>query len=506
MFQLPDASDWMFWGNGLMIGFPLVVVILSQVAFVLQRQGKTNLLTPLDLFRNSTLFLVFMTILLRIVIGLPQEHLAVRIVDTALQITVINLALAVFNVFFFHGAEGTWRARVPKLLIDIGRLLIVLIWGAYTVSSIWGVDLQALLAALGVGSLVIGLALQDTLGNLFSGIAVISARQFKPGDWIKVGDIEGQVRAINWRSVTVGTSTGDMVVIPNGQIARERLRNFGADKGCSGVLVDFKIPNDQPPQTVLDLIIKTAASSSGILEDPKPVARIVSYDDADIIYRAIFYVRDYKNLNAARTEFLANFWYGASREGVSLPPRPFTLPAGSPSASAKPQAAMSAASLAAKLGALGVFQRSRHKLEAIADQCHVEVYRKGQSLIKSGEPSSRFFVISKGRAAAYLVSRGEKGLIEEFGPGELVLYKAFFRNGGSPFEVEAQVDVELISIPVLDLEGLLTTDFELGAEIERMLSLREEAAGRNALKIRPELINGKSDTSRVDILRDMFKV
>ncbi len=63
MFQLPDCLDWMFWGNGLMIGFPLVVVILSQLAFDLQRQGKTNLLTPLDLFRNSTLFLIFMTML-----------------------------------------------------------------------------------------------------------------------------------------------------------------------------------------------------------------------------------------------------------------------------------------------------------------------------------------------------------------------------------------------------------------------------------------------------------
>ena len=177
---------------------------------------------------------------------------------------------------------------------------------------------------------------------------------------------------------------------------------------------------------------------------------------------------------------------------------------GAPSGTAA--AKTSPAVIAARLGALGTFERSRDKLGAIASQCRMEAYRKGQSLLKSGQPSSRFLVVAEGNAAAYLASGKSKDLIEEFRPGELILYKSFFRNGGSPFDVEAASDVDVISIPVQSLESLLATDPELASEIERLLDLREEAANRVALKIDPALVNGKTDTSRVDLLRDMFRV
>jgi small-conductance mechanosensitive channel len=505
-FDFSGDSSWVYWGAALLIGFPIAVVYLSELAFDLGRKGQTAYLTPLDLFRNSTLFLIFVSILLRVVIGLPGDHIAVRLADTALWITVINLALAVFNLLFFTGAEGTWRAQTPKLLVDLCRLFIVAVCAAFVVSQIWGLDLKAMLAALGVGSLVIGLALQDTLGNLFSGIAVVSARQFKIGDWIRVGDIEGQVRSVNWRSVSVATTTGDLVVIPNGQIARERLRNYGADKGWSGVLIEFKIPNDQPPQPVLDLILATAATTANVLEDPKPLARIVSFDDADIQYRAILYIRDYKSINAVRTDFLANLWYNASRERIPLPPRPvIARTAAADVAWSRPAAALPAA-IAAKLAALDTFKRSRDRLDAVAEDSRLEVYRRGQMLIKAGQSSSRFYVVTAGRIAACVTTGATKDIVEEFGPGEIVLYKTFLRNGASPFDVEAKGDAEVISIPVHRLEGLLAADPELGTDIERLLGLREEAAHRATLKLGAEHLNGKADTSRVDILKEMFRV
>jgi small-conductance mechanosensitive channel len=499
-----DTQDWVLWGAGLMIVFPVLVVALSELAYALRQRGLTAFEKPLDLFRNSTLVLIFLTILLRVVVGLPSDHIAIRLADTALWITLINLTLAIFNVFFFTGAEGTWRAQVPKLLIDLMRVFIVLVCAAVIISQVWGGDLRAMLAALGVGSIVIGLALQDTLGNLFSGIAVVSARQFRIGDWIKVGDIEGQVRSINWRTVSVASSTGDLIIIPNGQIARERLRNYGADKGSNAVFIEFKIPNEQAPQVVLDLILKTAAKTAGVLEEPKPLARIVSYDDADILYRAIIYVRDYVSVNAVKTEYLANLWYNARREGIRLPPRLQIAPA--IQAAGRGAGEPVVADIAAKLQALGTFQRSGDSLEAIAQHCRLEVYRRGQTLMKFGEPSGRFFAVSSGRASAYLTSDGQKELIEEFGPGELILYKAFFRNGPSPFDVDASTDLEVISIPVHRLETLLVADHELGGEIERLLSLREEAANRITAKIGADHLNGSAETSRVDLLREMFRV
>lgn len=505
MLQGLDSSNWMLWAAGLMVGFPAAVMLLSELAYKLRRSGRTHLVTAIDLFRNSTLFLLFCSVLLRIVIGLPADHIAIRLVDTALWITVINLALAVFNLAFFSGAEGTWRAQVPKLLVDLSRVFIVLVCAAFIVSTIWGLDLKAMLAALGVGSLVIGLALQDTLGNLFSGIAVVSGRQIKNGDWLKIGDIEGQVRAINWRTTTIATSTGDFVVIPNGQIARERVRIFGADRNAHSVLAEFKIPNDQPPQPVLDLMLSTARSSTGVMTDPAPLARIASFDDYDIAYRTILYVDDYARVNAVRTEFLANFWYAAERAGISLPPRQVLAEAHFKAHSRTIGSHVDEGTVINKLLALDLFKSAPEYVAKAAGSCRIEPYRRRQILLSAGERSATLFVVLSGRAAAYFVHGGERTLVEEFNPGELVLYKAFFRNGPSPFEVGASSELEAISFPVAVLEELLASKPDIGSEVERLLSLREEAVRRAAAKTIPSIFSNGADTSREDILRQLFR-
>src|SRR5262249_57888707 len=87
-------------------------------------------------------------------------------------------------------------------------------------------DLSGLIATLGVTSIVLGLALQETLGNLIAGIAVLFERPFQIGDWIKVGDLLGKVHEINWRSVRVRTRAQDLVVVPHSLIAKETITNY----------------------------------------------------------------------------------------------------------------------------------------------------------------------------------------------------------------------------------------------------------------------------------------
>jgi small-conductance mechanosensitive channel len=113
--------------------------------------------------------------------------------------------------------------RFPKLLLDILRLILVLIGACFVVSGVWNQDLSGLLTALGVSSIVLGLALQNTLDNVMVGIAVLFERPFEVGDWITVGAITGEVMEMNWRSVRVRTRDRDLVVVPNSVIGKETL-------------------------------------------------------------------------------------------------------------------------------------------------------------------------------------------------------------------------------------------------------------------------------------------
>ena len=156
---------------------------------------------------------------------------------------MLNAALAFLNLMLFNPSRAaSGRVRIPKLLLDILRFFFVVCGAAVIISTIWGVNLGSLVTALGVGSVVIGLALQDTLGSLFSGIALVSARHFRVGDWVRFGNDEGPVLSQNWRTVTIKTRSGDALVMPNGVIARAPLTVLGKRRlghGTSGAALSL---------------------------------------------------------------------------------------------------------------------------------------------------------------------------------------------------------------------------------------------------------------------------
>src|SRR5260370_28469674 len=100
------------------------------------------------------------------------------------------------------GLMGEEQMRGPKLLIDILRIALSLVGGSVVVSSIWKIDLGKLLAAMGVGSIVLAFALQQFLGNLLSGLVLLSAHKFSIGDWIVVEGRVAKVVEMDWHTVT----------------------------------------------------------------------------------------------------------------------------------------------------------------------------------------------------------------------------------------------------------------------------------------------------------------
>jgi small-conductance mechanosensitive channel/CRP-like cAMP-binding protein len=501
MSNIAGVYDWLVWGIALMIGLPVLVVLLGELGGVLERRGDLHTKKPVDAARKSCLFLLFGVLLLRQVVGLPGGHIAVKVIDTAFWISVLNVVLLVFNAVIFRPGASDWRARAPRLLVDLGRLFMVAVGGALVVSRIWSIDLSGLLAALGVGSVVIGLAMQDTLGNVFSGIAVISSRQFAIGDWIRVGDVEGQVRSINWRTVTVATA-GDFVVIPNSQIARDRLRVFSADTGMTSVVVDLKLSYEHPPEQIHDLLAAAATMTKNT--GAAPIVRTLSYDDFAIQYRVTLAVKDFRDVGPVRNDFLANVWYVTERAGIVFPARynqNFELPK-----EFVRQRHWSSDAIAARLKTLGALQSSNDVLSRLARHARVELYRKGESLIHVGSRSKAAYVVGSGTALAFDVHEGAETLIDEFSPGDLILFKAVLRGAAAPCAVRARSDVEVIVIPIKDLETALSDDMAFADEIERLLATRDEARSRTVSNGLAERLNGSgANKDRVEILRNMFQ-
>jgi small-conductance mechanosensitive channel len=226
-------------------------------------------------------------------------------VETIFWVCVIHAALSLLNVVLFEQAEAdTWRSRVPKLLIDLARLFLILLSTAFVFASVWNADLVGLVTALGVSSLVIGLALQDTLGSVMSGIALLFERPFSVGDWLELDGVVGQVIDINWRAVRLLTLEQEMVVIPHKLISSTMIRNFTQPNRIHAERIRIGFSYNHPPNLARQVLKSTALETMGILLDPEPEVFTLNYDESAVSYEVKFFIRDYGDVEQIRERFM----------------------------------------------------------------------------------------------------------------------------------------------------------------------------------------------------------
>jgi len=208
---------------------------------------------------------------------------------------------------------------VPKLLIDLARLFLILLSTAFVLASVWNADLAGLVTALGVSSLVIGLALQDTLGSVMSGIALLFERPFSVGDWLELDGVVGQVIDINWRAVRLLTLEQEMVVIPHKLISSTMIRNFTQPNRIHAERIRIGFSYNHPPNLARQVLKSTALETKGILLDPEPEVFTLNYEDSAVSYEVKFFIRDYGDVEQIRERFMTRVWYAAKRNNLTIP-------------------------------------------------------------------------------------------------------------------------------------------------------------------------------------------
>jgi small-conductance mechanosensitive channel len=179
---------------------------------------------------------------------------AVRTAETAFALTGLYLLLRVAQASLMSLVDEQMRA--PKLLLDILRIGLSLGWGSVVVSRIWNVNLASLLAAMGVGSIALAFALQEFLGNLLSGLGLLSAHKFSIGDWIVVDGKAAEVVEMDWRTVTLVTAGGNRVVVANSTLAKGNLTIAARAREKASVTVPLALEVDIPPEQVRDAVIE----------------------------------------------------------------------------------------------------------------------------------------------------------------------------------------------------------------------------------------------------------
>jgi small-conductance mechanosensitive channel len=195
-------------------------------------------------------------------------------------------------LFVGHMTEG-----VPLLLVNIFTLLLSLSLAAWLASDIFGVRLTPVLATSAIFSIVLGLALQDTLGNLFAGVALQLDKPYEIGDWIEVsgGDKKwtGQVLEISWRSTVLLAFTDETITIPNRVMSQAQVANFSPQDRPIVRSLMFRIPYGFDLERAKALVLKSAEGIPQILTLPEPAVLVNETGESWIGLKLLYYMHNY---------------------------------------------------------------------------------------------------------------------------------------------------------------------------------------------------------------------
>lgn len=465
--------DLWVWATILVLGFALLTVGLGEVIHRLQRRGK-SLATTLRLVRNLIVpvlvFLLFMQHLLRLN---PESHL-IKAMETLLWVVVIHGALSLLNVMLFEQAQaGTWRSRVPKLLIDLARLFLILLGGAIVLATVWNADLAGLVTALGVSSIVIGLALQDTLGSIMSGIALLFERPFSVGDWLYVGGVVGQVIDINWRAIRLQTLEREMVIIPHKVISGETIRNFNQPLQLHAERIRLGFSYNDPPNLARQVLKSTALETRGILTDPEPQIFTVSYDDFAVTYEVKFFIRDYGELEEIRDRFMTRVWYAAQRNHLTIPfPSRTLYHFHGPTTQAKQVSEKFTDSLNS-LPAFVPLDKQQQKLKSPSQGIMLQHFATGESIVRQGYTGNALYIIVSGQAQVTTTNSLEQEVeVLNLKAGEFFGEMALFSGEPSTVSVIALEDLEVLMIDAFVVNQMIDRQPSFAREISQILEIR----------------------------------
>lgn len=460
------------WAIALIFGLALAVIILGEVIYRLQHRRRP-LAATLQVVRNLVLPMFAFMVFVRYVLQRPASDDLVKAVQTLFWVCVLHASLSLLNAIIFEQAKAdTWRARVPKLLIDLFRLFLVLLGSAIVLATVWNADLAGLVTALGVSSIVIGLALQDTLGSVMSGIALLFERPFSVGDWLKVGNVQGQVIDINWRAVRLITFEREMVIIPHKLMGNEIIRNFSRPIALHAERIRVGFSYKDPPNLAKHVLHNTALETQGILKNPDPQIFTISYDDSAITYEVKFFIDDYNELEEIRDRFMSRLWYAAQRNSLTIPfPIRTVYNFHGPTSQAEGTSKKFTESLQS-LPAFVPLDKSTHTNTSVSG-ISLKHFGAGETAIKQGTENNSLYIVVSGSAKMTVRNvNGENHEMQMVKTGEFFGEMTLFSGEASPITVTAIEDMEVMMISADAVNQMIDRQPNFAREISQILENR----------------------------------
>ena len=378
------------------------------------------------------------------------------------------LTLAILERFLNFTVE-TITKNIITAALYIAAILVLLPW-------VFGIQVTTVLTTSAILTVIIGLALQDLLGNLFAGVALNIEMPFRKGDWVQIGEHIGAVKEISWRSTKISTLIHDLIVIPNSVVSKSVVQNFSLPTRRDILVLMMGVAYDAPPNKVRNVLKEACYHAKDVLNNPEPVIRVKEYGDSSINYELRVWIHEYSCYKDARDQVYSLIWYLFRRHNITIPypVRDIHIKTASHKEDVE-RKALFEAQKARQLREVELFSSlDDEDIALLASESPSMRFGEGEMVVKQGDPGDSFFLIRSGKISIVVDGASNKRIaLAELNEGSYLGATSLLTGEPRNATAIAATDTELLVISKETFNKVLVSKPEIASELGRLLAERQ---------------------------------
>jgi CRP-like cAMP-binding protein len=365
--------------------------------------------------------------------------------------------------------------RLPTILKDLVQMLafVVILFGSLSQSGL--ANFVSFITTSAVLTAVVGLALQNTITNLFAGIVLHMDGALGVGDWVQLGTRVGRITQIRWRSTILRTTDGDNVIVPNGQFTAQDVYNYSRPTRKHRVWVKVAFAYHHPPNEVKQVLIAAARGAPGVASEPPPDAFPMEFGDNGLIYTVRFWVEEYQRGPETEGEVRSRIWYGARRAGLEIPFPTRNIHVTNVTGelgTTDPELPERVAALR-RIDLFAALESP--ELELLARGLRKVRFAAGEPIIRQGEAGDSLFIIAEGDVIVSLGQGGINQSVTTLGPGQFFGEMSLLTGEPRSATCSARTDVVAQVIDHATFRKLLAERPQVAEHLSTLLATRQAA-------------------------------
>ena len=465
-----------------------ILLVLASYAGISSRAKKGRFHLPVGFLIVFFLFKIAIPVFRWVDLGSTAQSLDVA-AAIVLWMAMARIAVYLIVDYFLRQKRGL---AIPTITRDFGLAIFYIIIAMVVLKNKTDINLGSLLTTSAILTAIIGFAMQDTLGNLFSGLALQLEHPYQIGDWIGFEGMEGKVVSITWKSTKILTRSEELIFVPNNTIAKSTLTNFSRPTPKHITFLEVGTSYDDPPHKVKQAITETILNHPKVLASHPPLVIVTKYDDFSINYKAFFATEDFASEGKTRAEILCNLWYRFRRDKIKIPypvQEEWQIMPSEVIESKRHERASEEMAIASMLGKIDIFAKlSPETRQDLTKRISILEFGPGEDIVVQGGEPGPMYIIKEGQCSVLVSHDDGAQKLEVARLKSVQFFGEMSVLTGAPRTATVRTVTHVIcyEIEKEDMKAIFSNNVEALSRVSEILAEREAKLSAHKSKMEEE--------------------